>query len=570
MSAPDEVVDALLGELTDRELVGQLVMGHPQYLTDGERETLFGEYGIGSAIVREPTNPAYAAAFTNELQAYASDTTNGVPLLLGGDFAAGPAGGVPLITHDPPFAGYEEPLGQGTTAFPQPMALGATRRPADAETVGRITARELRAMGYHWNFAPAADVNTTPENPVIGVRSFGDDPKLVADFAEANIRGAQELPQDERVIATAKHFPGHGDTLADSHFDLPVSRADSEALESVHVAPFRTAIEAGVEAVMPAHVIYEALDSDRIATLSPVILDDLLRDKLGFEGLVVSDSMAMDAIEERFGRSEAAVEAVRAGVDVVLAVAIGERAFEKQTETVEGLYDAYRSGDLPAERVESAARRVLKAKFGLGLLDDSPRVEPLAATQSVGTSEHHESAANIGQRSITVLENDGSLPFDSDETMTTLVMGCTPALGRLRWAVENEGTGDVIRWRPSSLDPTDAEIDRAAALAGTADRAILATWSGRGAPTLADGQVTLARRLAETDIPIVAIAQELPYDAGAYTSVNAVVCAYAGHHGPKARHLRAAVEVLFGAEPEGQLPVAIDGYDYGAGFGYDS
>jgi beta-N-acetylhexosaminidase len=569
MSAPDEAVDALLGNLTDREVVGQLVMGHPQYLTPAEREALFGEYQVGSAIVREPTNPAYAAGFTNELQAYASDTATGVPLLLGGDFAAGPAGGVPLITHDPPFAGYEEPLGQGTTAFPQPMALGATQRTADAETVGRITARELRAMGYHWNFAPTADVNTAPENPVIGVRSFGDDPELVADFAEANIRGAQELPRDERVIATAKHFPGHGDTLADSHFDLPVSAADHETLESVHLEPFRAAFDAGVEAVMPAHVIYEALDSERIATLSPTILDGLLRDELGFEGLVVSDSMAMDAIEERFSRGEAAVEAVRAGVDVVITVAIGEGAFEKQVETVDGLYDAYRSGDLPAERVENAARRVLRAKFDCGLLDDTPRVDPIAATRSVGTNEHHESAASIGRQSMTVLENDGVLPFDPDETATTLVAGCTPALGRLRWAVENEGTGDVVRWRPASLDPTDEEIERVVALAGTADRAVLATWSGRGAPTLADGQVTLVRRVAETDTPTVAIAQELPYDAGAYAGVDAVVCAYAGHHGPKARHLRAAVEVLFGAEPEGQLPVAIDGYDYGAGLSYE-
>jgi beta-N-acetylhexosaminidase len=570
MNTPDEAVDTLLGNLTDRELVGQLVMGHPQYLTDTELETLFGEYQVGSAIVRAPTNPAYAAEFMNELQAYASDTANGVPLLLGGDFAAGPASGVPLVTHDPPFAGYEEPLGQGTTAFPQPMALGATRRTTDAETVGRITARELRAMGYHWNFAPTTDVNTTPENPVIGVRSFGDDPALVADFSEANIRGAQELPRDERVIATAKHFPGHGDTLADSHFDLPVSEADRKTLESIHLPPFRAAIDAGVEAVMPAHVIYEALDPDRIATLSPAILDDLLRDELGFEGLVVSDSMAMDAIDERFGRGEAAVEAVRAGIDVVLAVATGEEAFEKQVETIDGLYEAYRSGDLAAERVESAARRVLRAKFDCGLLEDSPnQVDPIAATRLVGTSEHRESAASIARQSVTLLENDGMLPFDPDETATTLVIGCTPALGRLRWAVENEGTGDVIRWRPSSLDPTEAEIDRAVSLVDAADRAVLATWSGRGEPTLAEGQVTLVQRLAETSTPTVAIAQELPYDAGAYASADAVVCVYAGHHGPKAHHLRAAVEVLFGSEPKGQLPVAIDGYSYGDGLDYD-
>lgn len=571
MSASDDTAEALLGKLSDRELVGQLIMGHPQYLTDTERKTLFGEYQVGSAIVRNPTNPAAAAAFINELQSYADETENGLPLLIGGDFPAGPAGGIPLITYDPPFAGYEEPLGQGTTAFPQQMALGATRRTADAETVGRITAQELRSMGYHWNFAPTADVNTTAENPVIGVRSFGEDPELVTDLTVAHLRGAQELPRTERVIATAKHFPGHGDTLTDSHFDLPISTTDRETLKSVHLPPFRAAVDAGVNAVMPAHVIYETLDSDEIATLSPSILDGLLRNKLGFDGLIVSDSMAMDAIEKRMSRGEAAVEAVRAGIDVVLAVAIGDGAFEKQVATAEGLYDAYQSGDLSADRVEGAARRVLQAKSDCGLLDDtSHQIDPITATRSVGTKEHRANAARIGRHSITVLENNGVLPFDLHETATTLVIGCTPALDRLRWTVENEGTGDVLRWRPTTLDPTEKEIERVVSLASMTDRTILATWSGRGEPALADGQVDLVQQVAETSTPTVAIAQELPYDAGVYTNTDATVLAYAGHHGPKARHLRAAVEVLFGSEPDGRLPVTLDEHDYGDGLDYDS
>lgn len=566
LSSADDI-DQLFDELTDRELVGQLVMGHPQYLTDEQRRELFGEYAVGSAIVRTPTNPAYAAAFTNELQSYASRTDHGVPLLVGGDFPAGPAGGVPLITHDPPEAGYEEPLGQGTTAFPQAMAVGATRDPADAETVGRVTAQELRAMGYHWNFAPDADVNVTPENPVIGVRSFGEDPELVADLAVANLRGAQDPPPKKRVVATAKHFPGHGDTAADSHFDLPVSSADRETLDSVHLPPFRAAIDAGVKAMMPAHVVYEALDPENIATLSPTILTDLLREELGFEGVVISDSMAMDAIEAQSGRGEAAIEAVRAGVDVVLAVAIGDGAFEKQKETVEALFEAYRDGGLPEERVETAARRVLEAKFNCGLFADAPRRDPLAAARSVGTDEHRASATDIGRRSVTLLENHGVLPFDSDRTATTLVVGFTPALDRLRWALEDRGAGDVIRWRPASLDPTDEEIDRAVALAGTADRVVVSTWSGRGNPALADGQVDLVGRLAAADAPTVALAQELPYDAAAYDA-DAVLLAYAGHHGPKARHLRGAVDVLYGASPAGRAPVTVEGYRYGDGEGY--
>jgi beta-N-acetylhexosaminidase len=568
MSAAD--IDRILDELTDRELVGQLVMGHPQYLTDEQHRELFGEYAVGSAIVRTPTNPAHAAAFTSELQSLAAETDHGIPLLVGGDFPAGPAGGMPLITHDPPEAGYEEPLGQGTTAFPQAMALGATRNPDDAEAVGRATARELRAMGYHWNFAPDADVNVTPENPVIGVRSFGEDPDLVTELAVANLNGAQDLPREERVVATAKHFPGHGDTTADSHFDLPISSANRETLDSVHLPPFRAAIDAGVDAMMPAHVVYEALDPDNIATLSPTILQDLLREELGFEGVVISDSMAMDAVEERLGRDDAAIEAVRAGVDVVLAVAVGEDAFTKQIETVEALYAAYRDGDLPEERVETAARRVLEAKHDCGLLADAPRqIDPLAAVQSVGTETHRAHAAEIGRRSVTLLENDGVLPFDSDTAATTLVVGFTPALDRLRWALEDQGTGDVVRWRPASLDPTETEIDRALALADAADRVVISTWSGRGEPSLSDGQADLVGRLEATDVPTIALAQELPYDTGAYDA-DAVLLAYAGHHGSKARHLRGAVDVLYGAQPAGRLPVTVEGYRCGDGQGYDA
>lgn len=568
MTAED--VDRILAELTDREVVGQLVMGHPQYLTDDQRRELFGEHAVGSAIVRTPTNPAHAAAFTSKLQSSASETDHGVPLLVGGDFPAGPAGGVPLITHDPPAAGYEKPLGQGTTAFPQAMALGATRSTEDAETVGRITAQELRAMGYHWNFAPDADVNTTSENPVIGVRSFGEDPDLVADLAVANLRGAQDRPREERVVATAKHFPGHGDTTTDSHFALPVSSAGDEELTAIHLPPFRAAIDAGVGAVMPAHVIYEALDPENIATLSETILQDLLRDGLGFEGLVISDSMAMDAIEDGFGRGDAAVEAVRAGVDVVLAVAIGDGAFAKQVETVETLLEAYRNGDLPAERVERAAGRVLEAKLDCGLLGNAPRqIDPLAATRSVGTDEHRKHAARIGRRSITVVKNEGVLPLDPNAGMTTLVVGVTPALDRLRWALENQETGDVIRWRPADTDPSDAAINRVLDLARSADRVLVSTWSGRGNPTLADGQAALVERLGATDIPTIALAQELPYDAAAYEAADATVFAYAGHHGPKATHLRAAVDILYGSQPGGRLPVSVEGHEYGDGLDYD-
>jgi beta-N-acetylhexosaminidase len=244
------------------------------------------------------------AALNNELQAKAK-----VPLLIVEDFERGSA----------------MRLDEGTS-FPTNMALAAAGDPKDAYMMGKITAIEARDVGVHWIYAPVADVNNNPENPIINTRSFGENPKRVAEFVSAYVRGVNE----NGGLATAKHFPGHGDTAADSHIDLPVIKADRARLDELELVPFRAAIAAGVGSVMTGHLNVPALepDANTPATLSHNILTGVLREQLGFEGLVITDAMDMGGITVRFAPGEAAVRAVLAGADALLMPPVPDAAFE--------------------------------------------------------------------------------------------------------------------------------------------------------------------------------------------------------------------------------------------------
>lgn len=568
----EKFIDRLLVEMTDREKVGQLVMSLPRYLSSAERRTMVQEYHVGAAIVRTPSNPAFAAAFNNRLQEHAADTRLGLPLLVGGDFAYGTMASLPLQNTDE-LSSVVQDGSQGATAFPQSMALGATRSTDHAATVARVTAAELRAMGFHWNFAPNADVNTNPHNPVIGVRSFGERPDLVSEFVTAQVEAFQGDRTDTNVLATAKHFPGHGDVKTDSHTGLPVVDYDEETLETVHFPPFEAAIDAGVDAVMTAHIVTEAIDDELPGTLSKPVLTGVLRERLGFEGLIVTDSMDMDAIKEQWGRGESAVRAVEAGADVVLAVSKGETAFEEQVETVEALRDALESGELSESRVNASVRRVLRTKLRYGLFEEENRyVDALRATETVGTPEHRSAAAEIGRESITLVKNEGVLPFAGGPDETVLVAGATGNVAELGAHVEATSDAEALVWRSNTRNPTDAEVERVVDLSALADRVLVLTWSGRGGPsTLPEGQATLVEALATTDRPVAALAQELPYDVAAHASADASLVAYAGLYQGKSEHLRAAADVVFGASPGGRLPVTVEGhYPYGHGLDYES
>ena len=297
----DPEIDTMIAEMTIEEKVGQLIMvGFEGTQANEAIETHIRKRFVGGIVLfsRNIQSPQQTAELTNELQRLAEATARQIPLFIGIDQEGG----------------WVIRLKEGATVLPGNMALGATNSTELAERAGEITAVELAAVGVNLNFAPVMDVNNNPDNPVIGRRSFGESPELVSRLGIPYIRGLQR----NGVLATAKHFPGHGDTTVDSHFELPTVSHDLERIHALELQPFRAAIDADVAAIMTAHIIYPAFDAARPATLSPTILTDLLRKELGFDGLLITDDMEMKAIDDRYRSGEAAVMAVEAGADIVM------------------------------------------------------------------------------------------------------------------------------------------------------------------------------------------------------------------------------------------------------------
>ncbi|MGW8267448.1 MAG: glycoside hydrolase family 3 protein, partial [Longimicrobiales bacterium] len=391
----DSWADSVLSTLSLREKAAQLMM--PWVLSDFAPEgspssrrilKMVEEDGVGGVIF-SVGSPMEGAAKVNELQSRAR-----VPLLVAADLERG--------------AGYRFrgavslpgaiSLG-GATEFPSLMAVGATRDAELAREMGRITAVEARALGIHTPFAPVLDVNNNPDNPIINVRSFGEDPHEVARLGRAFTRGAQE----GGVFATGKHFPGHGDTETDSHLDLPVIRVARERLEAVELLPFRAAIEEGMGGIMTAHVTVPNLNGggNLPATLSKMVLTNLLREEMDFHGLVFTDAMDMLAIDRRFPRGEATVRAVEAGADVILMPPNVEAA-------VQALVDAVVEGRVTEERLDESVLRILRVKEEMGVHRERLISIP-GVSRVVGIPAHEAVAQVIADRSLTLLRNDRDL-----------------------------------------------------------------------------------------------------------------------------------------------------------------
>src|SRR5580693_1688270 len=318
---------------------------NPEYLQwlDAMRKYHVGSFTMsvhvdGPFLLR--TEPYEVAELLNRLQKESK-----LPLLFAADFERGLA--MRML---------------GATNFPHAMAFGADGNLEDAETFGRITAEEARAIGIHWNFFPDADVNSNPANPIINTRSFGEDPKQVGDLVTAYIKGAHEAG----MLTTVKHFPGHGDTATDSHLGVASVGGDRAHLDSIELPPFREAIAAGVDSVMVAHVTVPALDSDpnHVATISPAVVSDLLEKQLDFKGIIVTDALDMAALTRLFANNvgRAAVEAFKAGNDVLLIPADLGASYNAMVQAV-------RSGEISQERLDHSVLKILKAKASLELQD---------------------------------------------------------------------------------------------------------------------------------------------------------------------------------------------------------
>ncbi len=547
---------SLTARATDVEKVGQLfVPWVTQPTADGPTELerrRIQERGYGAFNFNGGTlhGPEHAARYTNTLQEWAADTRLGIPVLPTMDMEIGAAHRFSVMGP-----------GQGmATPLPYPMGLGATRDTAAGATSARITAHEARAVGFAMNIAPVADVNTNPENPVIGVRSFSEDTGLVSEMIAAQV----EAYQANGVIAMPKHFPGHGDTSLDSHTHLPTVSYDRETLERVHLAPFKAAIDAGADSIMTAHVVVEAVDPELPATLSKKVLTGLLREEMGFDGLIVTDSMSMAAIRERWGMGGAAVMAFQAGADMIMA---------SDDESYDAILAAVRSGEISRKRLDQSVRRVIELKCEYGLFRDR-YVDPARAAAAFGTPESLDAAERISRESVTLVANDGTLPLPTDGSQRIVVTGVTHGgtadqLPNLV-AETRARTGGTVAdhgWRFGS-QPSEAKIDEVVRAAEAADVVIVGTFSKATPPAQ---QVELVRALAATDTPVVVLSLGLPYELTDYGDVDGAVATYAVDlwGSPSRSAVLAGLDVVFGARPGGKLPVTLgEHYPFGHGLTY--
>ena len=458
--------------------------------------------------------------------------------------AASRAGQPPLLIAADQEGGQLLALGDETTPFPGNMALGATRDPGLARRVGQALSRELAAMGVNVNYAPVCDVNSNPRNPNVGVRAFGDDPDLVAEMGAALIAGQQEAG----VAATAKHFPGNGDSGLDPHYGVPVLSQSRAELEDSAFRPFRAAIDAGVRLIMSAHVALPALTGrpDLPATVQRQIMHDLLRDELGFDGVLISDAMDMAAISQGAGQIVDAIAALRAGVDVLLLA--GET--EIQERLYQGLQLALSRGLLQGEAVERSARRVLALKKWLGAQAQPP-------LSVVGCDEHRRLAREVAERSLTLLRDDGLLPLRlAPEARLALVMphpaDLTPADTS---SYVRAGLAPALRaYHPHVEEfivdqaPSEADVAALKQQLGSYDLLLLVTISA----SLQPEQAALARELLALGLPTVTVAARTPYDLAVYPQARTHLCTYSIQ--PPAMEALAAA--LWGHIPcPGQLPV---------------
>ncbi|HSR50055.1 MAG TPA: glycoside hydrolase family 3 N-terminal domain-containing protein [Acidobacteriota bacterium] len=539
-------VEDRLSQMTVQEKVGQLIVGGSEtaYMhVESERfqEILqeIRDYHLGGYHAFRG-HVLSAAAMIRRMQDAAA-----IPLFITADLE----GGVGLIF-------------EGGTRFPKAMALAAAGDEELVRQVAQATAREGKALGINVNFYPVVDVNNNPENPIINIRSFGEDPLAVGRLASVYI----EAMQSEGLMATAKHFPGHGDTAQDSHLELPVIEAPLERLEQVELPPFKAAVEAGVGAVMTAHLAVPALEPDqtRAASLSSRIVEGVLRRDMDFQGLVITDAMNMGGVVDHFGDGDAAVEAVLAGSDLVLLPRSVPAVFK-------ALLSAVREGRISAQRLEASVRRILSAKARLGLPGYKP-VDLASIDEVVGSPEHQELSEQVMEQAITVVRDEkGVLPLRPRPRGTLLLVTLTDSggsYGRGR-ALRNElreHHRNVLHF-DIDADATSNEIRLLRALAARVDAVVVGGFiriaAFKGDIALAPNQLETLRQLAALERPTAFVFFGSPYLLSAVPELPTYILAYEDFPGAEV----AAARIILGRKPaRGKLPVSLpDLYPIGHG-----
>ncbi|MCX6593179.1 MAG: hypothetical protein NTZ56_16810 [Acidobacteria bacterium] len=535
-----------MGKLTLRQQVAQLVIirfygDAPSSKTKAYREfqRLVKTDGVGGLIVLNRVRngvvvnaePYAMAAFLNRMQ-----RTAALPLIVGGDFERGASMRM-----------------SGTAKFPHNMAYGAARDLAATRFLGLHTAREARAMGVHWIFTPDADVNNNPDNPVIGLRAFSEDPDEVAQHVVAYIEGARSDPKTQ-VLLSVKHFPGHGDTAVDSHYGLPVIAADRARLDAVELKPFRAAIAAQVDSVMSSHLRIPALEPEEIpGTVSKNIMTKLLKEELGFTGLVTTDAMDMQGLSKMYSAGEAAVRAIEAGVDVLLIPANPEQA-------IEGVVKAVQSGRISKERLRHSVEKMLGAKVRLGL--HKKRLVELEELADVLDSEEAVAQAQqVAEQALTLVRNDqGALPLKAPEKACLYVLSENrySQLGRrLIDDVKEKSPRLAVQWLDSTMP--EAAFDEVVVRAQRCSAVVLAAFSQQ----LSAAPTRFVEQVQQGPAPVALVSFGSPYLLRAFPKVGAYVATFST--APTSES--AVAKAILGAIPfRGRSPVTIPNLAaYGSG-----
>jgi beta-N-acetylhexosaminidase len=544
---PDRWADSVLATMTLRDRAAQMVWPniYADYVADDaptwRRVTSYVKDQKVGGILMSIGSPIEMAVKLNALQRLSA-----LPLLVGADLETG-AG---MRAR----GGYFTPNGidlGGATVFPAEMAYGAANDTALAYTEGRITALEGRALGVHIDFAPVLDVNNNPGNPVINTRSYGEDPHAVARLGASFIRGLQ----DHGMIATAKHFPGHGDTETNSHLALPIVNVSRARLDSVELVPFRAAIKAGVGAFMTFHGSMPALDSSGApGTLSPNVVTALLRKEMGFNGVVFSDAMDMKGVIDKYGSIEAAKRAVAAGVDVLIQPV-------DVTATIDAVVAGVSEGRYSETRVSESARKIIAMKRQLNL--DRNRYADLDSLRAiVGDSANNALAQQAADRSITVVRDSLHilpLKLTAGTKILSVTVGRRSDLGAgVTFNAVLAKSAPALRSEFVNSDDPAVNYPRLAAMADSADVTIVSSYVGQSwNVTSVDAPQAFAQwigQLAARGRKVIVVALGNPYLLSQIPTVPEYVVAWDGANASQ----QAAANVISGVTPaSGHLPITI-------------
>jgi len=526
------LMDKRIAAMSLEEKVGQLFqIGFSTPGVSDEVRDMIENYHVGGVIYfsRNIKSPAQTAELSNKLQQLALNSGAEIPIFISADQEGG------TVTRL-----------KGATHFPGNMALGAANDKYLTEQVAKATAAELKNLGINVNLAPVLDVNNNPANPVIGVRSFGEDPERVAELGAAYIKGLQS----EGVTATAKHFPGHGDTDTDSHLDLPIIKHQRSRLDQVELYPFKKAVEAGVDSIMTAHVYFPAIEKEEgiPATLSEAVLTDLLRKELNFDGLIITDCMEMNAIVNTFGTVEGAVRTIEAGSDTVLV----SHSYQRQINAIEAVIDAVKSGRISEKRIDASVKRILTLKGKRINLEQIGQAD----SEQIDLKSHQKIAQKLAEKALTLVKNRDIFPIKKVKTKKITVVDFE--MGRVSLAEDaGEKSNLFVNYLGQEVENLEhIRLGNDAVLSHSAkkklensDLIIVCTYNAAANKY----QAQLAEKLAENN-NVAVLAVRNPYDFKQLEKTQAFITTY--DYSPA--NQRAAADFVLGKiEAEGKLPVSV-------------